>query len=503
MVNASGNVNLGLKYLSIDDVIRRAAINSGVSKEDAERDSDNLRSRYGRRVFGGEVVLVRPDLNVPFVTQNGRHVITDTERIEVAVPTIRELSDYGAKVVVMAHQGRPFQQDFISLEPHRKVLEDLLEKDVFFGRNLFYGTEALRTIGSMRRGDIFLLDNIRMLSADTPLPKEPDGMIVPKEIADMLDQFPKILGGLIAYFVNDGFSVSHRWNGSVIGFPYNLNIAGRSMEKEIIANRALSADTPRPYTMLLGGIKITDYLELVDQSLSSESVDYVLAAGALGIIGVLGVVGRDKTNYLGRNTVSFLQGRGIYKHLNEVTGLARRYPDRFILPLDFKVEADGQISVMTPEQINAHPGKNRMNLYGIGPQTVARFKEVMEQSQTVYIKGSPTKDDDPRFLPESRALIDTMAYLTHNGVVTILCGGDTIALAGKTGHDLDKDFTSRTLAGGAAAQFKAGKQILPGLYMLHISYNALNGKPLGDGLGGYNLGFDHTAPRIPELLKPR
>ena len=504
--SSDGNVNLRLNRISIDDVIARAALNSGVKLSNTylETHFDTIRGQYGKKVFSGKVVLVRPDLNVPVEMQDGAYVIADTERIQAAVPTIRALSDYGAKVVVMAHQGRPFQRDFISLEPHRKVLEDLLEKDVNFGRNLFYGREALRIISEMKRGEIFLLDNIRMLTADTPLPKEPDGIVVPKEIADMPDQFPKILGSVIEYFVNDGFSVSHRWNGSVIGFPYTLNIAGISMEREIRANRRLSADTPRPYTMLLGGVKITDYLELASQSLSSRTVDYVLAAGALGIIGGLGIVGRDDTNFLGRNAVRFLQERGIYKDLNEVTGIARRYPDRFILPLDFKVEFDGQVDVMTPEQISVHPDKDKMNLYGIGPKTVARFKETMGRSKTVYIKGSPTKDDDPRFLPESRELIDMMAYLTRdNGVVTILCGGDTIALAGKAGYDADKDFTSMTLAGGAAAQFKAGKQILPGLYMLHISYNAFNRLPLGEGLAGTNLGFEHTAPRIPELLKPR
>lgn len=501
---SNGNVNLHLNHITIDDVIRRAALNSGVSPEQVQQDFVNLKAQYGRVVFGNKVVLVRSDLNVPFKTLESNYVITDTERIQASVPTIEELSGYGARVVIMAHQGRPAEGDCISLLPHKMVLEELLKRPVIFREAHWYGEATQNMIKKqMKKGDILLLDNIRKLSDDTLLAGDSlGGRIDPKRFASLPDSFPKVLGGIIDFFIDDAFSVAHRWQGSMVGFPYNLNLAGRLMESEIIANRALSADTPRPYTMVLGGIKVTDYLSLVRESLDGSSVDYILAAGTLGIMGVLGIMGRRNRNYLGSKTVQFLEEKGIYEQLDTVTGIARRYPDTFILPLDFKVELDGQVYVMTPEEINRHHDKDRMNLYGIGPQTVARFKEVLQKSKTVYMKGPPTKDDDERFFSESKELIEAIVGLTHQGAMTILSGGDTTASAIRFGYSPEKDFKSRTLAGGAATQFRVG-ELLAGLYMLHISYNAFNGLPPDKGLEGYNLGFEHTAPRIPDLLKPR
>lgn len=502
--SSNGNVNLRLNFLTIDDVIRRAALNSGVSPEQVQQDFGNLKGQYGRVVFGNKVVLVRPDLNVPFKTVNDTYIITDTERIQASVPTIEELSGYGARVVIMAHQGRPAEGDCISFLPHKMVLEELLKRPVIFREAHWYGEATQNMIKKeMGEGDILLLDNIRKLSDDALLAKDSlEGRIDSKKFASLPDSFPKVLGSLIDFFINDAFSVAHRWQGSVVGFPYNLNVAGRLMEREIIANRALSADTPHPYTMLLGGIKVTDYLSLVRESLDGSSVDYILAAGALGIMGVLGAMGRRNKNYLGKKTVQFLEERGIYGQLDTIIGIARRYPDAFILPLDFRAELDGQVYVMTPQEINKHPDKDKMNLYGIGPQTVAKFMEILKDSKTVYIKGSPTKDDDARFLPESRELIDAIVQLTRDGVMTILSGGDTTALVTRIGYSPESDFKTRTLAGGAATQFRVG-ELLAGLYMLHVSYNSFNGLPLTNGLGSHNVGFDPVAPRIPELLRPR
>ncbi len=501
--SSNGNVNLGLNCLTIDDVIARAALNSGVSPEQIRQDFGSLRGSYGSAVFGGKVVLVRSDLNSPLKVNEKGHEITDTERIAASVPTIRELSDYGAKVVIIAHQGRPAEGDCISLEPHKRVLEDLLGRDVTFRAAHWYGIATQIMIKEeMGRGDPLLLDNIRKLSDDILSGDTMGGRIDPRRFAALPDSFTKVLGNLADYFINDAFSVSHRPQGSVIGFPHILNIAGTLMQKEISANRALSADTPHPYTMLLGGIKINDYLTLASESLDNGSVNYILAAGAFGIMGVLGIVGRDNTNYLGRGTVWFLEERGIYNQLDQVTGIARRHPDTFILPLDFKVELDGQVHTMTHEQINAHPDKDRMALYGIGPQTVARFKEVLQRSGTVYVKGSPTKDDDERFFPEAKELIEAVVGLTHQGAMTILSGGDTTALAVRLGYSPINDFKTRTLAGGAATQYRVG-ELLPGLLALNTSYNAFNGLSLDSGLGNYPLGFELTAPRIPELLRPR
>jgi phosphoglycerate kinase len=275
------------------------------------------------------------------------------------------------------------------------------------------------------------------------------------------------------------------------------------MEEEIMGNRTLGPNIQHPYIMMLGGVKIDDYLDLVESFLKGRVVDKILATGALGIVGVLGIYGRDNPNYLGEKTVQFLLREGISEEqINRVTGFARRYTRKFILPLDFKVELDGNVFYIDREEINEHPGKDKMGIYGLGPKTVALYKEALEGLKTGYIKGPPTKDDDERFMQESRELIDKFVELKRQGATTILSGGNTNTLVSELGYSPHEDFTFVTLAGGAATRYHTGGTHLPGLLMLNTSYNAFNGVDLYKGLENNPVAFELTAPRIPQNLKP-
>jgi 3-phosphoglycerate kinase len=137
-----------------------------------------------------------------------------------------------------------------------------------------------------------------------------------------------------------------------------------------------------------------------------------------------------------------------------------------------------------------------MNLYGIGPETVARFNEILGGSKTIYIKGSPTKDDDERFLSESQQLIDSIVQLKKKGATTIVSGGDTNNLVSRLHYFPQTDFTFSTLAGGAATEYHSGI-LLPGLLMLNTSYNQFNGRTLSEGLENYNFGFKLESPKKP------
>ena len=493
----NGNINLKLNFLTLDDIIKRTALNSGLDEESIDKEYDIIKEDYGRRAFGGKVVIVRSDLNSPVrQDEHGQYQIAGAERIEASAPTIDELSGYGAKVVVISHQGTPGREDCISLEPHSVLLKESLEKlgnpleKIIFGRALWYGTTTEKIIKEeMPDGGIFLLDNIRKMSDEM-------GPANPEEFAKIPDSYMEIIGNLADFYVNDAFSTSHRWQASIVGFPNLLNIAGRLTEKEIKENSELISSIRHPYTMLMGGIKISGYLDFMEKSLENGLVDHILATGALGILGVLGIRGRRARNYLGRQTVDFLQEKGIHSELNTVTGLARRYDEAFVLPVDFKVELDGEVYNKTVEEIQKHPDKDRMNLYGIGPETVARFNEILGGSKTIYIKGSPTKDDDERFLSESQQLIDSIVQLKKKGATTIVSGGDTNNLVSRLHYFPQTDFTFSTLAGGAATEYHSGI-LLPGLLMLNTSYNQFNGRTLSEGLENYNFGFKLESPKKP------
>ena len=491
------NANLGLNKLGIDDLIERAIQNDGLDPKILEDGDESVRQNWGKGVFDDEVVIVRSDLNSPIkILGEDQYELGGTDRIEASVPTLKELAGYGAKVVVIAHQGRLGQPDFISLEPHHRVLEELLGRKITFMRGHHYGENTQSIIENMVAGDIFLLDNIRKV-ADNALPSQD-----PVEFANAPDSYMKVLGRLAKYFVNDAFSTSHRREGSIIGFPYILNIAGRLTEKEVKENQELLKSIRPPYTLLLGGVKISDYLDSIENALEQKLVNNILAAGALGIMAVTEVDGR-RIN-LGNNTRDFLKKEGIYRLMSRVRRLASRYPETFILPIDFKVEVNGEVTYMTPDEIHNHPNKNSINIYGLGPKTVARFNGIQEQSRTVYIKGPPTKDDDEKFLKESRELFDkTVELKRERGVTTILAGGNSHNLATNLGYQPKGDFTYATLAGSAAIEYQFGI-LPPGLLMLNTSYNTFNGHDLYRGLQEPGkLGFELVAPRIPALLMPR
>ena len=168
----NGNINLKLNFLTLDDIIKRTALNSGLDEESIDKEYDIIKEDYGKRAFGGKVVIVRSDLNSPVrQDEHGQYKITGAERIEASAPTIDELSSYGAKVVVISHQGTPGREDCISLEPHSVLLKESLEKlgnpleKIIFGRALWYGTTTEKIIKEeMPDGGIFLLDNLRKMS---------------------------------------------------------------------------------------------------------------------------------------------------------------------------------------------------------------------------------------------------------------------------------------------------------------------------------------------------
>ena len=496
---ASGNINLRLNYATIDDIIRRAiSLSEPHFRDITEKDyAETYRAIYGKNIFEGKVVVVRSDLNSPVEYKNGGYHIVGKSRIRESVPTIKELSGYGAKVVVIAHQGTAGKIDCISLEPHKKALEEFLKKEIIFRRAHWYGTATEEIITqNMKNGDIFLSDNLRKLSDETSDLRDPN------QFSSLPDSYMTTLERLADFYVNDAFSTSHRWHGSIIGFQHLLNIAGRLTEKEIENNKKLIVNLKRPYTLLLGGVKILEYLEFIEDSLENKLVDNVLAAGVLGIIAVLGTKTNGHLIDLGKKTEEFIKEKGLYPLRRKVRGLAKN-EERFIVPVDFKVDLHGEACYMTPEEISMHLRKDDIGIYGLGPKTVALFSRKLEDSKTIYIKGSQTKDDDERFLTEARELIDkTVTLKRESGVITILSGGDTNNLVSRFGYNPKADFTYFTLAGGASTEYLAGN-LLPGTLMLNTSYNAFWSLPLENGLPeGYNLGFQLIAPKIQDNLKP-
>ena len=197
----------------------------------------------------GKTVIVRVDLNVPY--DPNTHSIRNSERIRAHAETVRELSDKGAKVIVLAHQGRKGDLDFTHLAQHAELLARDAGKDVLYVDDVI-GEEALKAIAQLEEGKVLLLDNVRFLE---------DEAIEKTAEEHSRSSLVKALSPLADLFVNDAFSVAHRSHASIVGFTVLLpSVAGRVMEHEIEScEKALNAKRPRIFIM--GGVKPDDCVD--------------------------------------------------------------------------------------------------------------------------------------------------------------------------------------------------------------------------------------------------
>lgn len=385
---------------------------------------------------GGKRVLVRPDLNAS-VVKGG---ISLTERITEAAKTIKELSEKSAKVVVMAHQGRPGDADYLeSLEQHAAFLSKEMDRPVRYVHDL-YGKEAQEAIKTLQDGEILLLKNVR--------PGEKD------------KAFIETLEPLFDLFVLDGFSVAHRDQPSVTGFKKIPNVVGRLMQREIEGNSRFLTSAEHPYMELLGGFKISDHLDALEYGLTQGLIDKVLTGGMLGQLLLLiegYELGEPTREALRTQDVDETRPNGLLGLLPRIKTIYETHKDKFELPIDLAyVDSEGNrqeilVSDLSKSKIPYLIGDN-------GTETARRYAEILRGAKTVFVKGPQGNYKVPEFRKSSEIVLKNVSA---SEAFWMTGGGDTDKLIG----ELKLTPSHRTLGGGAFLEFKAGKT-LPGIQRL-------------------------------------
>ncbi len=493
------NVNANLNFVTIDDLIFRHIWNKGTSRDTLKKLTANVydkryRQPHGSKVFGGKTVLVRAGIDVP-VNHNGR--ITGTERIRLAIPTIEELSGYGARVVVIGHQGRAGKHDFIGLDQHTRVIRKLLNREeepkttVKFLGNLTDNKVIANKIRSLKNGEILVLNNIRFL-VDEVYIRDKAG-VRPHEV-NIGSRYVSDLEPLIDFYVNDAFNTAHRKHASMIGFTNVLNLVGRQAEKEMAENKQVIHVIEYPFVPIFGGLKVGDYVGLIKNSVLSEKVPYVLLAGVPGIVALLSQEVRPGESYnFGATTEDFLEktvAKGLDKFFRELfrLPLGRK---KLVPPVDFLVRYNSDILNMTPKEIHNHPMKDTFCLWSIGAKTTKRFVSRLLKARTIYKKGPVGKAEEPGFDSPERSILTAIMQAQQNGAYTITSGGDSIEIATKLGFDERSLFSRLSDAGGAFVHMLEGNRIGWPMLQLNTHWNMFYGRALRCGLP-----FNYT-------LKPR
>jgi len=379
----------------------------------------------------GRRVLVRVDLNVPL----DEGAITDDGRIRAVLPTVRALTDAGARVVLCSHLGRPKGPDPAkSLTPVALRLGELLGAEVAFATDTV-GESARSTVDGLANGQVALLENLRFNPGETS--------------KDEVERaaFADALAALAQSYVDDAFGAVHRKHASVYDVPARLpHCAGLLVVRELEVLRRLAGNPDRPYVVVLGGSKVSDKLAVIETLL--PTVDRLLVGGGM--------------------CFTFLKARGLEvgtslleaDFVDTCRELLDRAGEKIVLPVDIvaanRFAADADARVVAADAISA----KEMGL-DVGPATVTEFDAALAGARTVFWNGPMGVFEFERFAAGTRGVAEA---ITKVDGLTVVGGGDSAAAVRALGIPEDA-FGHISTGGGASLEFLEGKT-LPGLAAL-------------------------------------
>jgi len=379
----------------------------------------------------GKAVFVREDLNVPM--QDGK--VTDDTRLRAAMPTLNELSDKGAKVLVLAHFGRPKGQvnmDY-SLEPVVAPLASVLGRDVGF-----LSRPTPDAIDSLADGSVTVIENSRFAPGEEK--NDP--------------HMAQMLASLVSFYVNDAFSAAHRAHVTTEGLAHHLpSFAGRSMEKELDALQAALGAPVKPVAAVVGGAKVSSKLDVLTNLINK--VDHLIIGGGMA------------------NTFLAARGVDVGKSLceHDLAATAEKIMDAadsagctIHLPYDVVVAKEFAANPPSVRTCNVHEVASDEMILDVGPAAVEALADVLKTCKTLVWNGPLGAFEIAPFDAATVALAKTAAALTKEGSLTSVAGGgDTVAALNHAG--LADDFSFVSTAGGAFLEWMEGKE-LPGVAAL-------------------------------------
>jgi len=385
-------------------------------------------------------VLLRCDLNVPL--EDG--VISDDGRIRASLPTIKFLLSEGSKVIICSHLGRPDGQrvEKYSLAPVAKRLAELLEQDVSFANDCI-GLETTDKVSKLENKGILLLENLRFHAAETS-DSESERKGFATKLADLAD-----------VFVSDGFGVLHRKQASVFEVARVLPAAaGLLVEKELSVLQQLTATDSHPYTVVLGGSKVSDKLGVISALL--PRIDNLLIGGGMVFTFLAALGYKVGKSLLEQSQIETVKG---YLEQAKSLGVNIHLPTDIVMASGFSDDAKQTIAnVRELEQTGFGPDGMGLD---IGPNTANKFAEIVSSSKLCFWNGPMGVFEFKNFSAGTRSIAKALTQIDGFGVVG---GGDSAAAVRSLGFH-DSEFGHISTGGGASLEYLEGK-LFPGLEVL-------------------------------------
>ena len=381
----------------------------------------------------GKTVLLRIDINSPVV--NGK--VLDNPRFEASSKTIRYLLKNNAKITIIAHQGRKDSKDFLPLQQHARILSKYTKHNVRYISDLF-GDKAKKEINDLKAGESIILKNVREYEDEINIKSKNNRYI----------KFCK----LFDFYVNEAFSVSHREQGSIILPPrYLKSAAGLEFESEIKTLEKFKNKNKRS-VFILGGSKVEDYFSLFN--FLKNKNNKILAAGVLANLFLI-AKGYD----LGYEN-KWIKDNNYIKLVPKLKLIYNKYRNQIFLPIDFGLFGDNGRRL--DKNLKQIPFKYK--IYDIGKETLALFKQKLNNIDYIFMKGPLGFSEIPEFSYPTVDILKYIAILTKREKIFSLIGGGHLTTTIKN-YNIPKNFSYVSLSGGALIKYISGEK-LPGIAAL-------------------------------------
>ena len=388
----------------------------------------------------GRTVLCRVDINQPLDKATGQ--LKDTTRIRACVPTVRELAQSGAKVVLLAHQGSDIEyKNYYTTAPHAQALKELSGLEIGFIDDVC-GPAARAAIRDLKEGDVLLLDNVRFLAEEQTL-FEMKLQLTQAQQAETL--LVRKLAPLADLYVCDAFAAAHRDQPSLCGFEQELPSAmGRLFEKEFSVISELMENPDKPCTFILGGAKISDAFLMMESVLEKGAADHVLTGGL-----VANILLASQKVAIGQGSLDFILKSNYGAYIEKAGAIYSRFADKIVLPEDAAFVLNGQ-RVEAP--VDAIPAEAAV--VDIGSRAIQTYADLIHTSRTVFVNGPMGVFEQAASEAGTRAL---WTALGETSAYTVLGGGDSITAARK--YDVMEKMDYVCTGGGALIRFLSGEEL--------------------------------------------
>jgi phosphoglycerate kinase len=387
----------------------------------------------------GKTILARFDMNSPLNSKTREPI--DITRIKKSLHTLKELSEKGAKTVILIHQGSDIEyHNYASTRPHAKIISQLLGKPVDYIDDVC-GPAARDKIRNLENSQILMLENVRFMAEEMTL-FETKLNLFPEEQAKT--QVVRKLAPLADLYLCDAFAAAHRCQPTLVGMEEVLpSVMGRLFEKEITSLNQLLQNPKKPCIFILGGAKIQDAFLIINSILKNNIADLVLATGLVAQVMLLA-----KGISLGKPSEDLIKKKNLEEYIEKSKDILNKFGDKIKLPIDLAYISGGRKEV----EVNKLPVDQV--LMDIGSNTIFEYKYIIKDAKTIFFNGPAGVFEKTETEIGTKTILTAIA---ESSAFSVVGGGDSIAAINK--YNIADNISYISTGGGALVRFLSGEEL--------------------------------------------